>query len=135
MSLEAAVEALVIALNANTAALNGRSGIPPATLDPRSGGPIRDDLKPPLKTNTNAKPALLKPAPEEVKAPPPPAATYDQCKKAFLDLMKKIQRDPAIALIAPLVAPATTLKELEAAEKHPGQYAAIHAALSSALAK
>jgi len=106
MTIEAKIEALIVALNDNTGALLGR----------------------PKVTGSNAA-QTAKAAPENIKVAEKAAGisktpTYDDVKGPFLALVRK-NRDTALAAIAPL----NNLKEAA-----PEEYSAILARVAKALA-
>lgn len=103
--IEAKIDALIAALEANTAAHQGK--VAPATDKPAAA-------KAPAAAKVAASPAA---------APAAPAVTYEQIKAPFLDLVAKAGRDHALTVIAPL----TNLKEAK-----PEQFADILAKLTAA---
>lgn len=126
MALESVLEHLIAAINANTAAILQTKNLSTASI-----GPAQVEGKKP-----DAKPAATKPA--ATTKPPAPAAqgasaatsavTYATLKQAFLTLVEKIGRDPALAVIAPL----TGLKQFETTGK-PEEMAPIQAKLIAAI--
>lgn len=124
MSLESAVEHLIAAINANTAAILQTAGKSTANLGAAQTPP------PAEKAQAKDKPAA---AAKKDPAPAAPAAndvTYATVAAAFIALGEKKGRDAAIAAIAPL----PTLKEIKEKEQRPGQYAELLAAINKAAA-
>lgn len=120
MSLEATLDHLIAAINANTAAIlqtNGKStaGVGAAQTPPAAG----------TKETKPVAPAAAAPKKDAAND-----VTYDKVKTAFLALASAKGRDAAVAAIAPL----PTLKEVEAKEQKPGQYAALLASIEKAAA-
>ena len=107
--IEEKIDALIAALNANTAAHTGKAA--PAPDKPAAGKatPTAAAAKHAVDTTTAAAPSV----------------TYAQVKAPFLDAVEKLGRDPALALIAPL----TNLKEAK-----PEQFADLLVKINAALA-
>lgn len=108
MSLETQIEALVAALNANTAALLGKQA--PTTT------------KPPKATEGAAKPEVKTAEAQPAKQ----AVTYDDVKGPFLELVKK-DRPKALAVIGGEPFKLSSLKEAK-----PEQYAGLLTAITKA---
>ena len=130
MTIEAKIDALIEALNKNTAALQGAM----VTAVSKNAAKTPEALvaaSAAAKKATEAAPAPAAPAQEAPAAPQTPAAepnkalTYDDVKVPFLALVKK-NRDLALATLKPF-----GLDSLKPAK--PEQFAAILAALNNAL--
>lgn len=111
MSIEAKLDALTEALNKNTAALLGKAE--PASKPAK-----------PAKPEPQAPVASAVPTPTAAPSAAPAAGStgpsYQELADVFLkELMPAVQRDAALAVIAPLPA----LNAIKAGEQHPGQYA------------
>jgi hypothetical protein len=116
------------ALVENTAALNAlREVLTPITNTPMSASAADK----PARAVPRASVPAGDPAPKADKPKAPPAApaptqlskdgehpNYTPLKKPFLDLVTRLGRDKALAVIAPL----TALNEIKAGEQFPGQY-------------
>lgn len=127
MTIEAKIDALIEALNKNTAALQGATVTSVSKNAAKTPEALVKAAAEAAKAPQTEPTAPQTPAPQAPAEQPNKALTYDDVKVPFLALVKK-NRDLALATLKPF-----GLESLKPAK--PEQFAAILAALNNALAQ